>query len=132
MFVDASAIVAILTNEPEAEHFAAALAAASHRFTSGLVVLEAAAQLAHRLDIDPVEVESRIQQVLDEARISVVPINAGIARRAVAAFATYGKGRDHPAQLSLADCMSYACARTYRVPILARGGGFAQTDIAVA
>ena len=132
MFVDTSVIVAILADEPEAAGFAAKLAAALHRFTSGPVILEAAMRLSRRLGVNPVDVEVRIHQVLEEARISVIAINAGIAKPAVAAFAAYGKGGGHPAQLSLADCMSYACARAYRVPLLAKGDMFAQTDIEVA
>lgn len=132
MFVDTSVIVAILADEPGAAGFAAKLAAAPHRFTSGPVILEAAIRLSHRLSVDPVAVEQRIQQVLDEARISVIAINAGIAKRAVAAFAAYGTGGGHPAQLNLAECMSYACARAYRVPLLCTCDVFSQTDIEVA
>lgn len=84
------------------------------------------------LDLDPAAAEAYIQQVLDEARISIVPINGSIARRAVAAFATYGKGGSHPAQLTLPDCMSYACARAYRVPLLSKGRAFLPTNILAA
>ena len=132
MFVDTSVIVAILANEPDAAVFATKLADSPRRYTSGLVILEAAMRLSTLLKVDPVDVEVRIQQVLEEARISVIPINGSIAKRAVAAFATFGKGRGHPAQLNLADCMSYACARAYRVPLLFKGNDFSQTDIEVA
>ncbi|MFH1558058.1 MAG: type II toxin-antitoxin system VapC family toxin [Pseudomonadota bacterium] len=132
MFVDTSVIVAILADEPDAAVFATKLADAPRRYTSGLVILEAAMRLSTLLKVDPVDVEVRIQQVLEEARISVIPINGSIAKRAVAAFAIFGKGRGHPAQLNLADCMSYACARAYRVPLLFKGNDFSQTDIEVA
>lgn len=132
MFVDTSVVVAILADEPDAEVFAAKLAAAPHRYTSGLVILEAAMRLSTQLDVDPVEVERRVQDMLDEARISIVSITGGIARRAVAAFSIYGKGRGHPARLNLHECMSYACAKAYRVPLLFKGGAFTHTDIAPA
>jgi len=61
-----------------------------------------------------------------------VPIDRAIAKRAVAAFAAYGKGRGHPARLNLADCLSYACARADRVPLLFKGEDFARTDIDAA
>jgi ribonuclease VapC len=93
---------------------------ANSRFTSGRLILEASMHLSTMLDLDPFIIETRIQALLDEAAISVVPINAGIAKRAVAAFARFGKGRGHPAQLNLADCMSYACAQAYRVPCCSR------------
>ena len=132
MFVDSSVIVAILADEPDAAGFAAKIAEARNRYTSGLVILEAAMRLSSLLQVEPLEAEARIQEVLTEARISVVSINAAIAKRAVGAFAAYGKGRGHPAQLNLADCMSYACAQAYRVPLLFKGDDFSRTDIEAA
>lgn len=132
MFIDTSVIIALLANEPDAASFADRIASAKTRLTSGLVLLEASMRLGTLLDIDPIIVEARIQTLLDEAEITVLAINAGIARKAVAAFSRFGKGRGHPAQLSLADCMSYACAEAYRVPLLFKGNDFARTDIEVA
>jgi ribonuclease VapC len=132
MFIDTSVIIALLAQEPEAAAYAERIAASRHRYTSPLVTLEAATRLSTMLDLDPVYVETRIQSLLDEARISVVAINGGIATLAVAAFARFGKGRGHPAQLSLADCMSYACAKAYRVPLLFKGDDFTLTDVEVA
>lgn len=132
MFIDTSVIVALLAQEPDAARYAERIAAAPARYTSGLAVLEASMRLSTMLDLDPVFVETRIQALLDEARISVVAINGGIARLAVDAFARFGKGRGHPAQLNLADCMSYACARAYRVPLLFKGEDFARTDVEAA
>ena len=132
MFVDTSVIVAILADEPDADKFASKIAKSRHRYTSGLVILEAAMRLSSLLRVEPLDAEARIQQVLGEAEISVIPINGSIARRAVAAFAAYGKGQGHSAQLNLADCMSYACAQAYRVPLLFKGDDFSRTDIDVA
>ncbi|SEF12354.1 ribonuclease VapC [Rhizobiales bacterium GAS191] len=132
MFIDTSVVVALLAGEPDADRLAARISGAKARFTSGLVILEAAMRLSTLLDLDPVLVETRIQALLDEAGISVIAISGSIAKKAVAAFAAYGKGRGHPAQLNLADCMSYACAQAYRVPLLFKGNDFSQTDILVA
>ena len=129
MFIDTSVAVALLAGEPDAGRFAARIAQATSPITSGLVVLEAAMRLSTMLDLDPVLVETRIQALLDEAGIVIVPIDCVIAKRAVAAFAAYGKGRRHPAQLNLADCLSYACARAHRVPLLFKGEDFSHTDI---
>ena len=46
------------------------------------------------------------------------------------AFARYGKGRGHSAQLNLADCLSYACAKRLGANLLYKGDDFAQTDLA--
>lgn len=132
MFIDTSVIVALLANEADAVAYAEKIAGARTKLTSGLVILEAAMRLGTMLDMDPVQVETRIQTLLEEAAISVVVINGGVATKAVAAFARFGKGRGHPAQLNLADCMSYACAQAYRVPLLFKGNDFSRTDIEVA
>jgi ribonuclease VapC len=132
MFIDTSVIVALLANEPDAASFADRIADAKTKLTSGLVVLEASMRLGTLLDIDPIIVETRIQSLLDEAGITVVTINGGVAKKAVAAFSRFGQGRDHPAQLNLADCMSYACAEAYRVPLLFKGNDFSHTDIEIA
>jgi len=132
MFIDTSVVVALLAGESDAGQFAARIAQAKVPATSGLVVLEAAMRLSTMLGLDPVLVETRIQALLDEAGIAIIPIDGVIAKRAVAAFAAYGKGRGRPAQLNLADCMSYACARVHRVPLLFKGDDFSRTDIEAA
>ncbi|MGO1076890.1 type II toxin-antitoxin system VapC family toxin [Inquilinus sp. CA228] len=130
MFVDTSVIVALIAGEPDAPRYTNLLAGAERRLTSGLVILEAAMRLSTLLKLAPVRAEALIHMLLDDAGIAVIPIDAATA--AVAAFAAYGKGRGHPAQLNLADCMSYACARTHGVPLLFKGDDFSKTDIHVA
>jgi ribonuclease VapC len=49
---------------------------------------------------------------------------------ALEAFDRYGKGRNHPAQLNLADCFAYAMAKNRRVSLLFKGYDFDKTDIA--
>lgn len=45
------------------------------------------------------------------------------------AFARYGKGRGHPAQLNMGDCFAYVAARAHDMPLLFKGDGFSKTDI---
>ena len=128
MFIDTSVIVAILSREPDATEFANKIEAAEC-CTSALVILEAAMRLSTKLGIDPVEVGWRIEALLDEAKITLVPMDARTASLAVKAFADYGKGRGHPAQLNLADCLSYACAKAHNLPLLYKGKDFSYTDL---
>lgn len=132
MFIDTSVIVALLAGEPEASDFAGRISIAQSRVTSGLVILEASMRLSTMLDLDPLLVESRVRLLLDEADIDILPIDGSIATASVRAFAAYGKGRGHPAQLNLADCMSYACAKVHGLPLLFKGNDFSRTDIAAA
>jgi len=129
MFIDTSVIVAILSREPDATEFANRIQAASRCCTSALVVVEAAMRLSTKLGIDPVEVNKHIQALLIEADITLVPMDARTASLAVQAFADYGKGRGHPAQLNLADCLSYACAKALGIPLLYKGKDFTHTDL---
>lgn len=129
MFIDTSAFVAIFCKEPEAEIFATCIERADQRRTSPLVRLETCIVLANRLDRDPGDVQEDVDAFLAEAGITVVPIDDAIGRMAVEAFRRFGKGRGHPAQLNLADCLSYACAQAYLDPILFKGRDFGHTDL---
>ncbi len=128
VFIDTSVIVAILSKEPDATEFANQIEAAEG-LTSAVVILESAMILSTKLGLDPVVVETRIQAFLHEARIKLAPMDAATASLAVKAFADYGKGRGHPAQLDLADCLSYACARAQGVPLLYKGKDVSHTDL---
>ena len=128
MFIDTSVIVAILSKESDATEFANRIEAAQC-CTSALVILEAAMRLSTKLGIDPMAVEQRIQALMDEAGITLAPMDARTASLAIKAFADYGKGRGHPAQLNLADCLSYACAKAQSIPLLYKGKDFSHTDL---
>jgi ribonuclease VapC len=128
MFIDTSVIVAILSKESDATEFSNKIEAAEC-CTSALVILEAVMRLSTKLGIDPVTVEQGIQAFMDEARITLAPMDAGTASLAIKAFADYGKGRGNPAQLNLADCLSYACAKAQSIPLLYKGKDFSHTDL---
>jgi ribonuclease VapC len=132
MFIDTSAVIAILADEPAAARLAETIAAAKVRLTSGLVRLEACMRLATKLGISPERAQAAFDAMIEAAEITVVPVTDEIAKVAVAAFSAFGKGRGHPARLNLADCLSYACAKAHRTPLLFIGADFAQTDIASA
>ncbi|ESY66230.1 type II toxin-antitoxin system VapC family toxin [Mesorhizobium opportunistum] len=129
MFVDTSVVVAILSREGDAGEWSNRIQAATHKMTSALVVLEAAMRLSTMLAIEPVVVEAAIEAFLREAEIEIVPIEAGDAKLAIQAFSEYGKGRGHPAQLNLADCLSYACAKSRGSVLLYKGNDFSHTDL---
>ncbi len=129
MFIDSSVIVAILSREPDATELANRIEVGKC-LTSALVVLESTMRLSTKLRVDPVLVADRIDLMRREAEIGLAPMDGPVARLAVEAFAKYGKGRGHKAQLNLADCLSYACAKANAVPLLYKGKDFAETDLA--
>lgn len=130
LFVETSAIVAFVNNEPDAARVLSALQSNSEMITSPLVILEAAMVLSSRLNRPPEQTERLVRDTLATAGVSVVPIDDTTAALAVQAFARYGKGRGSAAKLNMSDCLSYACAKQHRVPLLYVGDDFAATDLA--
>jgi ribonuclease VapC len=129
MFVDASAIVAMAAGEADAAHFAAAVATVPGCVTSPIAVYESALAVARILAIPVDQANRALEEFLALARIEVVPVPPEAAPLAIDAFARYGKGQGHPAQLNMGDCFAYACARHFDVPLLYKGDDFARTDV---
>ena len=129
MFIDTSAVVAILAREPDAAAFANKIASAPSPISAGHVVLEASMRLGTILGVDPRDARSAILDMFREVQIPIVPITDEIASAAVDALAQYGKGRGMKAKLSFGDCLSYACARVHGANLLFKGDDFVATDI---
>ena len=132
IFIDTSAIIAMLAGEPDAPSLAEKLETDNERICAGHVILEASMRLATLLDLTPTVADGLITRLLREAGIAIVPITEEIAHVSVAAFERYGKGRRHRASLNFGDCLSYACAKAHGARLLFKGGDFAHTDIAKA
>jgi ribonuclease VapC len=126
MVLDTSAIVAILSNEPERERFIGLVGAAPIRRLSvanrveATLVIEGRQRDAGRADLD-----------LNEAEVKIVPVTLEQMELACQAFRRYGRGR-HPASLNFGDVFAYALAQVTGEPLLFKGDDFARTDIASA
>ena len=131
MFVDASALCAILLDEPEADALAVKLSQAPHRLTSAVAVFETVRALIRVVEMDVSAARGVVARFLDAAEISTVGIGEAEREAALEAMDRFGKGR-HPAQLNMGDCFAYACARTHAVPLLFKGDDFSRTDIEAA
>ncbi|AUH35736.1 type II toxin-antitoxin system VapC family toxin [Paracoccus tegillarcae] len=140
MFVDASAMVAIIKGEPEAAGFVAALDAARGKvFVSPISRFEAVISLAvqmaqkrgdeHMATDDHMAAGELVSALLAEAGAREVHITESIGQAARSAALTYGKVAGHPAKLNMGDCFAYACAKAYHVPLLYKGNDFKQTDL---
>lgn len=132
IFLDTSVFVAILTSEDDAGHFLDLIEKAEEKRTGAHVRLECAINLTRILKIDADKAEALFDGLLEMASIRVVPVSDEISRMAVRAFARFGKGRGHPAQLNFGDCLSYACASTLGAAILFKGRDFIHTDLKIA
>ena len=131
MFIDASAIIAILAGEAEGPAFSARIDQATRVYTSAIAIYEAVLGIV-RLRRSTVSVAaSVVYGFVEQSRAEVVVIDAEIGRSALRAFERFGRGR-HPAALNMGDCFAYACARSLDIPLLFKGDDFGQTDIARA
>ena len=129
MFVDASAIVAILTGEPEADALTDALESAGRPLTSAVAVFEAVLGLRRKRHASVTEARADVREFLEVAGIRTVSLGPEDADAALVAFARHGKGRGHPAQLNMADCFAYAAAKNNGASLLFKGDDFGKTDI---
>ena len=122
--VDSSAIVAIILSEPEADAFQELLAI-NEPVTSGHVLVEVLMVLTGRAIAGA---KHAIDVVIEQTGMQVSPFDARMAAIAQQAFLDFGKGR-HPARLNFGDCMSYALAKSLKIPLLWKGNDFDLTDI---
>ena len=131
MFVDASAIIAIIAGEDDAASLAARLARAKSSYVSPIVIYEAVAGLARKRACPIAEADELVRQFVAETGAQSIDITDKIGREAVKAFDRFGRAR-HKADLNMGDCFAYACARTHRLELLIKGNDFTETDIPVA
>lgn len=125
MVIDTSAIVALLFDESDAELYEAAVAGADSACISTATVLECSLVMESRYGVVGA---SKLDTLLADQGIEIVPFDADQLTLARAAFRRFGRGR-HPAALNYGDCFSYALAKVRGLPLLFKGADFAQTDI---
>jgi ribonuclease VapC len=126
--VDSSAVVAVMRREPEADIFAGILNDAAGTIMSAVSFVETnMVVVGRRISAEPGQITSFLRSL----GIEIADVTSEQADQAVVAFLRFGKGR-HRASLNLADCFSYALAKSRNAPLLFKGGDFSQTDIAAA
>ena len=112
MVLDTSALVAILFDEPDAEHFEIAIESDPTRLMSTASVLEASIVVEARLG----EAGGReLDLLVHKAQIEVVAVTVEQLEMARHAFRTYGKGRHKRRHVVLLTDLE-SCLRRMRVP----------------
>lgn len=139
MYLDASAIVAIIDREPGFETLLARVhASPTPLLFSPVSRFEAVFALAR---IQAGKHRSATSQEVDEVAVLVddffaqvgaknLDLTAAIGLGAQQAAQTYGRCVGHPAGLNLGDCFAYACAKAAGVGLIHKGEDFARTDLA--
>jgi ribonuclease VapC len=126
--VDTSALFAIAAHEDERSIFINILDGIDGAVCSAVTYVETVMVLtgrSHRLS------RKDADALIRAFRIEIVPIDQSLADGAALAFERYGKGR-HRAKLNLADCFTYALAKTRNIPLLFKGDDFSHTDLRLA
>jgi ribonuclease VapC len=130
MFVDASVLVAILTEESDGSEWSRRLQEAEGLVTSPVAVFETVVSVARKDRLPVLVVAAEVNLFLDQAEIETRAISPDVGDAALAAYARYGKGQGHSARLNLGDCFAYAMAKQHGVPLLYKGDDFSHTDLA--
>lgn len=128
MFVDASALCAILLDEPDALRFATVLASADIARTSPVAIWETTRAVVREKSVSVRTAHADVQALLNSTDVLTTAIGEREQALAIEAFDRFGKGR-HAASLNMGDCFAYACARSLSAPMLYKGQDFARTDI---
>ncbi len=121
--IDASAILAILLDEPEAEPIRDLL-----RRTGGAITPVNHWEVTARAfvvlgETGPAEAEA----LMEAYGVTVQSISGDHAKVAAEAFRRFGKRS--PAKLNLGDCFAYALAATEGEGLLFKGDDFTKTDV---
>jgi len=122
--IDTSALIAIIRKEHGYEEIAEAIVKASPRLLPPHVYLEFVMMTSR-------EGEARrwLDRFIGDLVVATAEIDQIAMHLAADAFLRYGKGGGHPAQLNLADCLSYGVAKRNRASLLYKGDDFSHTDI---
>jgi ribonuclease VapC len=131
IFADASALIAIIADEPEADALADLLETEPLRLCSAVSVWETIAGLCRSYTFSVPAARAHVRRFLKTGGFQFVGIGEREFEIAVDAYAQYGRGR-HPARLNMGDCYAYACAKANRAKLLFKGEDFTKTDITPA
>jgi ribonuclease VapC len=130
--VDSSAVIAILFSEPSAAALVSRLERDPDRLMSVASYLEVGTVLAGRRRSNKSRAIDDLNAFLDEAGITLSPVDVDQARLALQARISHGRGMGHGGLLNFGDASSYALAKSLDAPLLFIGDDFASTDIASA
>jgi ribonuclease VapC len=129
VIVDASALLAILFDEPDGQQMEDVLLTSPRRpEMSPVNFLEAA------IRVDQMKSQAKSQkldELLKDLAVEIVTVSPEQAHLAREAYRKFGRG-NHPAKLNLGDCFAYALAKARREPLLFKGDDFRLTDVEAA
>ena len=129
LFIDASAIVAMMTGEHDGEDLVRAMSGYDERLSSPIAIWEAVVAVARKRVVPLSQAEASLDDLLKRFGVRLVSIGGQEGHGAVAAWDRYGKGARHKAALNMGDCFAYACSKTNNARLLYKGDDFVHTDL---
>ncbi|CAN5309572.1 type II toxin-antitoxin system VapC family toxin [soil metagenome] len=130
VLADASAFVAMLTHEEDAERLVGVLQSHEDRLYCAVGAWEAVRAVARKRGVALNTARQAFEILSERMGFRAVVIGDTEWRLAVEAHRLYGKGTGHPARLNMGDCFAYACAKTNGARLLYKGDDFSHTDLA--
>lgn len=140
MLIDASAIVAVLNLEAEANEIKSVIDL--HRKNGGKIFMiatsfyEATTGLCKartgKLRFSSKELAAArdaVETFVTTLNIEPLVITSDVGNQAVEAVMRFGKIVSHPAELNFGDCIVYGAAKHNSLPLLFIGNDFARTDL---
>lgn len=128
MYIETSAIVAILTGEVEAPELLLRLEGSGEPFTSVVTKVEAALVIGKAMS-DFIRGAEVVEEFLNRLGVRTDGVSAELYHEVMKAAAAYGKGSGHAAKLNFGDCFSYAAAKQAKTTLLYKGDDFSRTDL---
>lgn len=128
MIVDASALLAVLFEEPDADMFNRAI---SDELEDLLISPINFVEAAIRADKRGMESSKALDEIVRVSGLKIAAITIHQTRLAREAYQRFGKG-NHPAKLNLGDCFAYALSKARDEPLLFKGDDFHKTDVEAA
>jgi ribonuclease VapC len=127
--MDASAMVAIMTGEPEAFSLEKRYGQAEAVLCSAMSIWETVCAVARKRNVGVAVAHAEVETFIADFALRLIAIGESETREAIMAHERYCKG-NHPAKLNMGDCFAYACAKTNGAELLYKGNDFALTDLA--
>lgn len=132
MYVEPSALVGILLEEPDRDQLLAKVVHAERPIISVVGQFEAALSIGKAIQ-DYAAAGSKVAEAVERLGIDVTSLPADIFDEAIKCYVRYGRGTGHSARLNFGDCLSYAMAKRFTGGIiLFKGGDFSKTDLTPA
>ena len=131
VFVDASALVAIIKGAPERAALLDRFTTFERGFWSPVSCWETVSSVARSYGMAISDALVEVRQAAKTLQLKLVEIDQSELDAALNAYMRYGKRSGHSAKLNMGDCFAYACAVTNNARLLYKGDDFSHTDLAL-